>query len=321
MEKLRFGKAPPASPKDCFSQKLEGLFGGAFAHRLLAQHQQAGKEQSCRQGHADGRATRCRANCGGRVEARATRSWATGRGRRRGGDPLAGGRAEARPVGSRSAGRVARRGGRFGGEQPAGAARSIAAGAGAGRAEGRQAGAARSIAAGVGHAEGRPPGRRPAGRGGAEGRGSGASIRAEGRGSRAEGRGSGASIRSSGGGRSSGRGWICRAELGGGGRRAELGWRRPELERTQPPAVGVGEARERVEGKERRGDEEGAGTAKAREARPSSLLACSVKPSFWSFRGWENQTPFGGAWGFWSFLEKQKLLEAPPKQGPGLQEV
>ena len=214
------------------------------------------------------------------MEARATRSWATGGGRRRGGDPLAGGRTEARPVGSRSAGRVARWGGRFGGEPPAGAARSIAAGAGAGRAEGRQAGAARSIAAGAGHAEGRPPGRRPAGRGGAEGRGSGASIR------------------SSGGGRSSGR-----------------GWRRPELERTQPPAVGVGEARERVEGKERRGDEEGAGTAKAREARPSSLLACSVKPSFWSFRGWENQTPFGGAWGFWSFLEKQKLQEAPPKQG------
>ena len=190
-------------------------------------------------------------------------------------------------MGSISAGRVARRGGRLGGELPAGVARSIAAGAGAGRAEGRQAGAARSIAAGAGHAEGRPPGRRPAGRGGAEGRGSGASIR------------------SSGGGRSSGRGWICRAELG---------WRRPELERTQPPAVGVGEARERVEGKERRGDEEGAGTAKAREARPSSLLACSVKPSFWSFRGWENQTPFGGACGFWNFLEKQKLQEAPPNR-------
>ena len=101
---------------------------------------------------------------------------------------------------------------------------------------------------------------------------------------------------------------------GGGGRRAELGWRRPELERTQPPAVGVGEARERVEGKERRGDEEGAGTAKAREARPSSLLACSVKPSFWSFRGWENQTLFGGACGFWSFLEKQMLQEAPPNR-------
>jgi len=294
LEKLRFGKAPPASPKDCFSHKLEGLFGGAFAHRLLAQHQQAGKEQSCQQGHADGRATRCRANCGGRVEARATRSWATGGGRRRGGDPLAGGRTEARPVGSISAGRVARRGGRFGGEPPAGAARSIAAGAGACRAEGRQAGAARSIAAGAGHAEGRPPGRRPAGRGGAEGRGSGASIR------------------SSGGGRSSGRGWICRAELGRGGRRTELGWRRLELERTQPPAVGVGEVRERVEGKERRGDEEGAGTAKAREARPSSLLACSVKPSFWSFRDWENQTPFGGVW---SFLEKQKLQKTP-QTGP-----
>ena len=232
------------------------------------------------------------------MEARATRSWATGGGRRRGGDPLAGGRAEARPVGSRSAGRVARRGGRFGGEPPAGAARSIAAGARAGRAEGRQAGAARSIAAGAGHAEGRPPGRRPAGRGSTEGRGSGASIRAEGR-------GSGESIRSSGGGRSSGRGWI---------HRAELGWRRLELERTQPPAVGVGEARERVEGKERRGDEEGAGTTKAREARPSSLLACSVKPSFWSFRGWDNQTPFGGAWGFWSFLEKQKFQEAPPNR-------
>ena len=158
---------------------------------------------------------------------------------------------------------------------------------------------------GAGHAEGRPPGRRLASRGGTEGRGSGASIHAEGRGSRAEGRGSGASIRSSGGGRSSGRGWICRAELG---------WRRPELERTQPPAVGVGEARERVEGKERRGDEEGAGTTKAREARPSSLLACSVKSSFWSFRGWENQTPFGGAWGFWSFLEKQNL----PQTGPYL---
>ena len=83
----------------------------------------------------------------------------------------------------------------------------------------------------------------------------------------------------------------------------------------QPPAVGVGEARERVEGKERRGDEEGAGTAKAREAHSSSLLACSVKPSFWSFRGWENQTPFGGAWGFWSFLEKQKLQKLP-QTGP-----
>ena len=288
MEKLRFGKAPPASPKDCFSQKLEGLFGGAFAHRLLAQHQQAGKEQSCRQGHADGRATRCRANCGGRVEARATRSWATGGGRRRGGDPLAGGRAEARPVGSISAGRVARRGGRFGGEPPAGAARSIAAGAGAGRAEGRQAGAARSIAVGASHAEGRPPGRRPTGRGGAEGWGQRRVDPRRGEGQRR----------------------VDPLEW----RRAELGWRRPELERTQPPAVGVGEARERVEGKERRGDEEGAGTAKAREARPSSLLACSVKPSFWSFRGWENQTPFGGAWGFWSFLEKQKLQEAPPNR-------
>ena len=153
---------------------------------------------------------------------------------------------------------------------------------------------------------------------GAFGEDGGAAVQAEGRGvgraSRAEGRGSGASIRSSGGGRSSGRGWICRAELGRGGRRTELGWRRLELERMQPPAVGVGEARERVEGKERRGDEEGAGTAKAREARPSSLLACSVKPSFWSFRGWENQTPFGGAWGFWSFLEKQKLQEAPPNR-------
>jgi len=123
--------------------------------------------------------------------------------------------------------------------------------------------------------------------------------------------------------------------------RSELEWRRAELRsrvdplggaRWRRPAGGArveaagaradaatsgwsgGETRERVEGKERRGDEEGAGTAKAREARPSSLLACSVKPSFWSFRGWENQTPFGGAWGFWSFLEKQKLQEAPPNR-------
>ena len=74
----------------------------------------------------------------------------------------------------------------------------------------------------------------------------------------------------SGGGRSSGRGWIRRAELGGGGRRAELGWRRPELEQTQPPAVGVGERRGR-EWKGRRGEETRKG---AEPQKLGKLLRC-----------------------------------------------
>jgi len=83
---------------------------------------------------------------------------------------------------------------------------------------------------------------------------------------------------------------------GGGGRRAELGWR--------PLKVATDLGR-RPRGRGTRGREEG--RQKLGKLLRWSFSACSVKKSFWSFRGLENLTPFGGACGFWSFLEKQKL--------------
>ena len=68
----------------------------------------------------------------------------------------------------------------------------------------------------------------------------------------------------------------------------------------------------RPRGRGTRGREEG--RQKLGKLLRWSFSACSVKKSFWSFRGLENLTPFGGACGFWSFLEKQKLQEAPPNR-------
>ena len=65
-------------------------------------------------------------------------------------------------------------------------------------------------------------------------------------------------------------------ELGEGGRRAKLERRRLASGGGPPaqlPAGGEGVRRGSVEGKERRGDEEGGGPAKAREVRPWELLA------------------------------------------------
>jgi len=68
-----------------------------------------------------------------------------------------------------------------------------------------------------------------------------------------------------------------------------------------------GRAEERASWKRRGGEKLG----KQRE-RCFSLF--SANTSFPSFSPLEEATPFGGACSFWSFLEKQKLLKAPPNR-------
>ena len=67
-----------------------------------------------------------------------------------------------------------------------------------------------------------------------------------------------------------------------------------------------------VEGKKERGRRRTTGRAKAWEATPDLLLRLQRKHGFWSFSLVGEATPFGGAFSFWSFLEKQKLPKASP---------
>ena len=74
-----------------------------------------------------------------------------------------------------------------------------------------------------------------------------------------------------------------------------------------------GRRRRRLDGGEETGKEENNGSpVEAREAGAEELFDSQCKMSFLSFCFWEQQTPFGGAFSFWSFLEKQKL----PQTGP-----
>ncbi|KAG2643342.1 hypothetical protein PVAP13_2KG298306 [Panicum virgatum] len=74
-------------------------------------------------------------------------------------------------------------------------------------------------------------------------------------------------------------GSVGRSSVEAAGGRSSSGRSHQRLEwgRDEGESGREGETRERVEGKERRGDEEGGGTAKAREAPPLLLLASSVK--------------------------------------------
>ena len=121
--------------------------------------------------------------------------------------------------------------------------------------------------------------------------------------------------------RREGGGWrrIWGGDLEGGGEEA-TGGRFPRLRGS--PAVGRDGSGAGGDGRRGQAEERQDGRCRGEEGRQKlgkllrwSFSACSVKKSFWSFRGLENLTPFGGAFGFWSFLEKQMLQEAP-QTGP-----
>ena len=106
---------------------------------------------------------------------------------------------------------------------------------------------------------------------------------------------------------------------GDGGRRERTRRRRGAREDTVGAATAEAEAQGRwqataeTDGGEETGKEENNGSpVEAREAGPEELFDSQCKMSFLSFCFWEQQTPFGGAFSFWSFLEKQKL----PQTGP-----
>ena len=80
-------------------------------------------------------------------------------------------------------------------------------------------------------------------------------------------------------------------------------------------AQGRWQATAETDGGEETGKEENNGSpVEAREAGPEELFDSQCKMSFLSFCFWEQQTPFGGAFSFWSFLEKQKLPKASPNR-------
>ena len=80
-------------------------------------------------------------------------------------------------------------------------------------------------------------------------------------------------------------------------------------------AQGRWQATAETDGGEETGKEENNSLpVEAREAGPEELFDSQCKMSFLSFCFWEQQTPFGGAFSFWSFLEKQKLPKASPNR-------
>ena len=111
---------------------------------------------------------------------------------------------------------------------------------------------------------------------------------------------------------------------GDGGRRERTRRRRQVREDAAGTATVEAEAQGRwqamaeTDGGEETGKEENNGSpVEAREAGPEELFDSQCKMSFLSFCFWEQQTPFGGAFSFWSFLEKQKLPKASPNRALG----
>ena len=113
---------------------------------------------------------------------------------------------------------------------------------------------------------------------------------------------------------------------GDGGRRERTRRRQQAREDAAGAATAEAEAQGRwqataeTDGGEETGKEENNGSpVEAREAGPEELFDFQCKMSFLSFCFWEQQTPFGGAFSFWSFwkelLEEAKAPKSFPKLG------